>query len=91
MSGGTMKLLEARDAFDKAGGTYERAQVVRLDSRWIRMLRYHLGTIFEDTFIPADGETDSRKSLKVFRLIAFSKPLSLKLISYPHSILIPKI
>eukprot|EP00957_Ditylum_brightwellii_P134933 10287818-Ditylum_brightwellii.AAC.1 len=47
-SGGTMKLYEARDAFEKAGGTYERAQVVRLDSRWVRMLRYHLGTLFED-------------------------------------------
>eukprot|EP00957_Ditylum_brightwellii_P184730 14069993-Ditylum_brightwellii.AAC.1 len=33
-TGGTMKLYEARDAFEKAGGTYERAQVVRLDSRW---------------------------------------------------------
>lgn len=58
-----MKLLEARDAFSKAGGTYERAQVVRLDSRWIRMLRFHLGTGFEDVFVPADGETDARKFL----------------------------
>jgi len=58
-SGGTMKLYEARDAFEKAGGTYERAQVVRLDSRWVRMLRYHLGTLFEDVWIPATEETDS--------------------------------
>ncbi len=54
-----MKLYEARDAFEKAGGTYERAQVVRLDSRWVRMLRYHLGTSFEDVWVPAPGETDS--------------------------------
>ena len=40
-------------------GTYERAQVVRLDSRWVRMLRYHLGTSFEDVWIPASGETDA--------------------------------
>jgi hypothetical protein len=42
MSGGTMKLSEARDAFNKGGATYERAQIVRLDARWIAMLRYHL-------------------------------------------------
>jgi len=58
-----MKLFEARDAFSKAGGTYERAQVVRLDSRLIRMLRIHLGTGFEDVFVPADGESDARKFL----------------------------
>jgi hypothetical protein len=58
-TGGTMKLYEARDAFEKAGGTYERAQVVRLDSRWVRMLRYHLGTSYEDVWIPASGETDA--------------------------------
>uniref|UniRef100_A0A7S2ET43 Uncharacterized protein n=1 Tax=Ditylum brightwellii TaxID=49249 RepID=A0A7S2ET43_9STRA len=58
-TGGTMKLYEARDAFEKAGGTYERAQVVRLDSRWVRMLRFHLGTSYEDVWIPATEETDS--------------------------------
>ena len=42
MSGGTMKLSEARDAFAKGGATFERAQIVRLDARWIAMLRYHL-------------------------------------------------
>ena len=59
-SGGTMKLFEARDSFDKGGSTYERAQIVRLDARWIATLRYHLGTGFEDVFIPASGETDSQ-------------------------------
>jgi len=58
-TGGNMKLYESRDAFEKAGGTYERAQVVRLDSRWVRMLRYHLGTSFEDVWVPASGETDA--------------------------------
>ena len=60
ISGGTMKLYEARDAFDKGGATFERAQIVRLDARWIAMLRYHLGTGFEDVYIPASGETDSQ-------------------------------
>jgi hypothetical protein len=57
-SGGVMKLYEARDAFAKGGSSFERAQIVRLDARWIAMLRYHLGTGFEDVFIPASGETD---------------------------------
>lgn len=60
MSGGVMKLYEARDAFAKGGSTFERAQIVRLDARWIAMLRYHLGTGFEDVYIPASGETDSQ-------------------------------
>jgi hypothetical protein len=42
MSGGTMRLTEARDAFAQGGATFERAQIVRLDARWIGMLRYHL-------------------------------------------------
>lgn len=59
-TGGEMKLYEARDAFTQGSATYERAQIVRLDARWIAMLRYHLGTGFEDVFIPASGETDSQ-------------------------------
>lgn len=59
-SGGEMKLYEARDAFTKGSAAFERAQIVRLDARWIAMLRYHLGTGFEDVFIPASGETDSQ-------------------------------
>lgn len=58
-SDGKMKLYESRDAYLKFGATFERSQIVRLDSRWIAMLRYHLGTIYEDVFIPATGETDS--------------------------------
>jgi hypothetical protein len=59
-SGGEMKLFEARDAFSQGGSTFERAQIVRLDARWIAMMRYHLGTGFEDVYIPASGETDSQ-------------------------------
>ena len=58
-SGGTVKLYKSRDAFTKAGSFFERAQIVRLDPRWIAMLRYHLGTGYEDVYIPASGETDS--------------------------------
>jgi hypothetical protein len=60
MSGGVMKLHEARDAFAKGGSAFERAQIVRLDARWIAMLRYHLGTGYEDVYIPASGETDAQ-------------------------------
>jgi 2-polyprenyl-6-methoxyphenol hydroxylase-like FAD-dependent oxidoreductase len=42
-SGGALKLYEARDTFRSGGSQYERAQIVRLDTRWISMLRYHLG------------------------------------------------
>ena len=59
-TGGEMKLYESRDAFTKGGSTFERAQIVRLDARWIAMLRYHLGTGFEDVFIPASGETTAQ-------------------------------
>jgi hypothetical protein len=59
-SGGEMKLFEARDTFSKGGSTYERAQIVRLDARWIATMRYHLGTDFEDVFVPASGETDAQ-------------------------------
>lgn len=59
-SGGEMKMYESRDAFTKGGSTFERAQIVRLDARWIAMLRYHLGTGFEDVFIPASGETTAQ-------------------------------
>jgi hypothetical protein len=43
-----------------ASFVYYRSQIVRLDARWIAMLRYHLGCGFEDIFIPASGETDSQ-------------------------------
>jgi len=61
ITGGNMRLFEARDAFQKGGATFERAQIVRLDARWIAMMRYHLGTIFEDVYIPGAGETDSHQ------------------------------
>jgi len=59
-SGGKMKLYESRDAFVMGGSTFERAQIVRLDARWVAMLRYHLGTGFEDVLIPASGETNAQ-------------------------------
>ena len=46
-SGGTMKIFEARDSFTKGSAAFERAQIVRLDARWIAMLRYHLGKPFK--------------------------------------------
>lgn len=58
MSGGVLKVFESRDAYDKGAATFERAQIVRLDSRWIAMLRYHLGTSYEDVYVPLTGETD---------------------------------
>jgi hypothetical protein len=59
LTGGNLRLYESRDAFLQAGATFERSQIVRLDARWIAMMRYHLGTIYEDVFVPAQGETDS--------------------------------
>lgn len=58
LTGGEVKLYEGRDAFDQDASSFERAQIVRLDARQVAMLRYHLGTGFEDVFIPAAGETD---------------------------------
>ena len=58
VSDGNLRLYESRDSFQQAGARFERAQVVRLDARWIAMLRYHLGTLFEDIWVPASGETD---------------------------------
>lgn len=59
-SGGVVKLYEARDAFPKGGSTFERAQIVRLDARWISMMRFHIGTAFEDIYISLAGETDAQ-------------------------------
>ena len=59
LTAGTMTLFESRDAFTQGGATFERSQIVRLDARWIAMLRFYLGTIYEDVFVPAAGETDS--------------------------------
>jgi hypothetical protein len=60
ISGGEMKLYDSRVEFELGGSTFERAQIVRLDARWIAMLRYHLGTGFEDVFSPASGETNAQ-------------------------------
>lgn len=59
MSGGMVTLYESRDAYKKEAATFERAQVVRLDGRWIAMMRFHCGTAFEDQFVPLRGETDA--------------------------------
>ena len=47
-----MKLYEGRDSFDQEASSFERAQIVRLDSRQISMIRFHLGTGYEDVYIP---------------------------------------
>ena len=49
-----MKLFETSEA---GGTTVERAQIVRLDSRWIALLRYHLGTAFEECCIAGESAT----------------------------------
>ena len=59
MSGGMVSLYESRNTYKKDTAAFERAQVVRLDARWISLLRFHLGTSFEDTFVPLRGETDA--------------------------------
>jgi hypothetical protein len=50
------------EAFKSEAAAFERSQIVRLDSRQIGMLRYHLGTSYEDVFVPATGETDPHLS-----------------------------
>eukprot|EP00526_Cylindrotheca_closterium_P004181 CAMPEP_0113607374 /NCGR_PEP_ID=MMETSP0017_2-20120614/3351_1 /TAXON_ID=2856 /ORGANISM="Cylindrotheca closterium" /LENGTH=2590 /DNA_ID=CAMNT_0000515975 /DNA_START=92 /DNA_END=7861 /DNA_ORIENTATION=- /assembly_acc=CAM_ASM_000147 len=50
-SGGMIKLyMESKGGRD--GEHFESAEVVRLDPRWTAMLRYYLGTFFEDAFVP---------------------------------------
>ena len=97
ISGGHVSLFEARDAFSKGASTFERAQVVRLDARWIAMLRYHVGMIFEDIFIPLSGESNAHigntlpsegfveitiKDLENMLHIVVAKLLSRKLLSH---------
>ena len=59
LSGGEVKVYEGRDAFDQEGSSFERAQIVRLDARQIAMLRYHLGTGYEDVYIPVSNLRES--------------------------------
>lgn len=59
MSGGFVTLYESRDSYKREAASFELAQVVRLDPRLISMLRFHLGSVFEDHFIPLRGETDA--------------------------------
>jgi hypothetical protein len=54
MTGGVMKW------FADDGSKSEKSQVVRLDSRWVAMLRFHCGTIFEDYFIPTSNKSISQ-------------------------------
>lgn len=56
-SGGDVKLHESSDASTKEGSVFEQAQIIRLDPCWVAMLRYHLGTAFEETFIPTSTES----------------------------------
>ena len=59
-----MKIYEGRDAFDQEASSFERAQIVRLDARQIAMIRYHLGTGYEDVYIPV---STSRKMSACFK------------------------
>jgi hypothetical protein len=57
LTGGEVKVFEARDAFDQEASAFERAQIVRLDARLVAMMRFHLGCAFEDVFVGARGES----------------------------------
>jgi len=59
VSGGKMTLHDFSDVDTKVGSVFERSQIVRLDARWIAMLRYHLGSDFEDVFIPTADESNA--------------------------------
>ncbi|CAJ1945589.1 unnamed protein product [Cylindrotheca closterium] len=59
LSGGQLSVHQSRNAFQEGASSFERSQIVRLDARIISMLRYHLGSIFEDTFLPLEGETNA--------------------------------
>jgi hypothetical protein len=50
-TGGMVQLFEKRNA------GFERAQVVRLDPRWVHMLRFHCGTGFEDLWVAMPGQS----------------------------------
>ena len=52
-----MKVYEGRDGHKQGASAFERAQIVRLDARLVSMLRYHLGTGFEDVFTTCRGES----------------------------------
>jgi hypothetical protein len=58
-SGGRIKIYEGQDALEREVSPLETAQIARLDVRWVAMLRFHLGTSFEDVFVPLKGETDA--------------------------------
>jgi hypothetical protein len=58
-SGGDINLYENSDKIENEGAVFERAQIVNLDPRWVAMLRYHLGTAFEETFIPTSFESNA--------------------------------
>eukprot|EP00980_Cylindrotheca_fusiformis_P013349 scaffold3405_cov127-Cylindrotheca_fusiformis.AAC.4 len=55
-SGGVIKLYSMSK--ERTGIAFEKAEIVRLDQRWIAMLRYYLGTAFADAFVPT-SETDA--------------------------------
>ena len=46
VTGGVM-----RDAFAKGGLTFEHAQIVRADTRWIAILRYHLDWVLDSRMV----------------------------------------
>ena len=54
-SGGVMKLYKVSEELMPSGSVFEKSRIIRLDMRWAAMLRYYLGTTFEDVFIPTNG------------------------------------
>ena len=60
MTGGVMKVLDTREDGQGRGraAACEQARIVPLDPRWIALLRYHLGTGFEDFCIPGESTID---------------------------------
>ena len=54
-SGGVMKLYKVSEELMSSGSVFEKSRIIRLDMRWAAMLRYYLGTTFEDVFIPTNG------------------------------------
>ena len=54
-SGGIMKLCTSDDKSLPNGSAFEKSRILRLDIRWAAMLRYYLGTVFEDILVPSNG------------------------------------
>ncbi len=67
-----MKLFESSEDSSAGETPFYWAQIVRLDARWIGMLRYYLGIGFEDTFIPGKS-IDNLSSLLIIDILLLQK------------------